>query len=558
MLKFNPTKTCDVLVIGGGIAGLMAAIGAADQGAHVIVAEKANTRRSGSGATGNDHFQCYFPEYHGEDIQPILREMEEAQTGGCSDRDLMRKFAYLTEARIREWDSWGIDMKPTGTWEFTGHAKPNRPRIWLKYAGHNQKQVLTQQALKRGVQILNHTTLAEILKDESGKVCGGLCVDISEDEPSIQLINCKSMILCTGNTTRLYLPKTGGWMFNTANCPACTGNGRAAAYRAGARLINLDLPHTHAGPKYFNRCGKATWIGVYRDLNGKPMGPFVTQPTKELGDITGDIWMEMFCQKYAQGEPVFMDCSMTKPEDLEYMKWGLTNEGNTSTLKHMEEEGIDLTQHMVEFYQFEPILVGRGVEVDEYAATNIPGLYAAGEETGNFRADIAGAAVYGKVAGESAAEYSSHLDVPAGVEDHPVVREKVAFYNELFSRETCSWSATWKEANIALGQLMNDYAGIDVRSEHLYQVGMTYLPRLQKKAKETLTCADSHEFLRCLEVLDLMELGQLLMLCGNERKESRGKHRRVDFPFTNPLLNNRFLMIQNVDGQHVLEWRDRR
>ena len=557
MLEQKETLSCDVLVIGGGIAGLMAAIGAAENGASVLVAEKANTLRSGSGATGNDHFQCYFPEIHGDDIKPILREMEEAQTGGWSDRDLMVKFAYLTEARIREWDSWGIDMKPTGKWECNGHAKPGRPRIWLKYAGHNQKKVLTNEALKRGAKILNHTVLAEILKDDQGAVCGAVCVNIAEEDPSVVLINCKTIILCTGNTTRLYLPKTAGWMFNTANCPACSGGGRAAAYRAGARLINLDIPHTHAGPKYFNRCGKATWIGVYRDLDGKPMGPFVTKPTKELGDITGDIWMGMFGMKYEQGEPVFMDTASTPPEDLEYMKWGLSNEGNTSTLDYMEKEGIDLTKNMVEFYQFEPILVGRGVEVDEFAASNVPGLYAAGEETGNFRADIAGACVYGKVAGESAAAYSKEHAMPSGVEKHPGALARIEGFNALYDRQVEPWTATWKEANVALGQIVNDYAGLQVRSEHLYQVGMIYLQRLHEKALKSLTAANSHEFLRCLEVLDLMEVGRLLMLCGNERRETRAQHHRVDYPFTNPLLKDRFLQIQSVDGQDVLTWRDR-
>lgn len=347
-------------------------------------------------------------------------------------------------------------------------------------------------------------------------------------------------------------------MFNTANCPACTGNGRAAAYRAGARLINLDLPHTHAGPKYFNRCGKATWIGLYKDIDGKRLGPFVDKPTKELGDITGDIWMELFSYKYNQGEPVFMDCTETSKENLDYMMWGLTNEGNTSTLDYMEKEGIDLTKHMVEFYQFEPILVGRGVEVDENAAASIPGLYAAGEETGNFRADIAGSAVYGRVAGECAADYSCTVAEHADAENSEIVREKVEFYNEMWNRPDDTSTATWKEANVALGQLMNDYAGIDVRSEHLYQAGLCYLRRLQEKIRSTITCHDSHGFLRCVEVLDLMELGELLMLCGNERKETRGKHHRVDFPFTNPLYNNKFLMIEKVDDKPVLTWRDRR
>jgi len=65
----------DVLVAGGGIGGLMAAISAADQKASVVIAEKANTKRSGSGSTGNDHFTCYIPEVHGKDIQPIVKEL---------------------------------------------------------------------------------------------------------------------------------------------------------------------------------------------------------------------------------------------------------------------------------------------------------------------------------------------------------------------------------------------------------------------------------------------------------------------------------------------------
>ena len=70
----------DVLIAGGGIGGLMAAIHAAEQGVSVIVAEKANTKRSGSGATGNDHFTCYIPEVHGPDINLIVKELMNSLT----------------------------------------------------------------------------------------------------------------------------------------------------------------------------------------------------------------------------------------------------------------------------------------------------------------------------------------------------------------------------------------------------------------------------------------------------------------------------------------------
>ncbi|MBW2304327.1 MAG: FAD-binding protein, partial [Deltaproteobacteria bacterium] len=58
----------DVLCVGGGIAGLMGAIRAAELGARVVVAEKGNVKYSGSGRAGNDHFWAYIPEYHGQDM----------------------------------------------------------------------------------------------------------------------------------------------------------------------------------------------------------------------------------------------------------------------------------------------------------------------------------------------------------------------------------------------------------------------------------------------------------------------------------------------------------
>ena len=107
-------------------------------------------------------------------------------------------------------------------------------------------------------------------------------------------------------------------MFNTANCPSCTASGQAMAFKAGARLVNMEFPNRHAGPKYFARCGKATWIGLYKDPQGKTVGPFVTKATRELGDITGDVWSAVFTDKFRSGEgPVYIDCSTTSREDYE-------------------------------------------------------------------------------------------------------------------------------------------------------------------------------------------------------------------------------------------------
>ena len=75
----------DVLIIGGGIAGLMAAIRCGELGLSVIVADKSNVRYSGAGATGNDHFQCYIPEYHGSDFNAWIEEFQTGQQATIRD-----------------------------------------------------------------------------------------------------------------------------------------------------------------------------------------------------------------------------------------------------------------------------------------------------------------------------------------------------------------------------------------------------------------------------------------------------------------------------------------
>jgi succinate dehydrogenase/fumarate reductase flavoprotein subunit len=545
----------DVLVMGGGIGGLMAAISAADQGVNVVVAEKANTKRSGSGATGNDHFACYIPEYHGKNMDPIVKEMQNSLVGGYHDSSHTIKFLEQSFDRVKNWEEWGIAMKPHGQWEFMGHAFPGRPRVWLKYAGYNQKAVLTKEARKQKVRIINHLPLTELLTRD-GEIIGALGINIEREKPLLQCIRAKSVILAAGCTNRLYPPATSpGMLFNTAFCPANAGAGLASAYRAGAKLVNMEFPNRHAGPKYLARCGKASWIGVYKDPQGSAIGPFVKKPTKELGDITSDVWNSVFTDYHISGRgPAYIDCTETAPEDIEYMLWGMENEGLTALLNYMNEEGIDVRKHMVEFMQYEPHLIGRGIEIDLNGQSSVPGLYAAGDLVGNFRADISGAAIFGWIAGGAAATRAKKIKGFHKAEQSPLVDDRADFYSFLMKRKD---GPEWKEANLALQQIMTDYAGIKVRSETLLNAGLKYLGDLKAKALSTLQASDSHTLMRCLEVTDLLDCGEMIFHTAKERKETRAMHIRSDFPFTNPLLSDKFLTIRLDGGQTQLEWRDR-
>jgi succinate dehydrogenase/fumarate reductase flavoprotein subunit len=281
------TVEADVLCVGGGIAGLMAAIRASELGAKVIVAEKGNTLRSGSGATGNDHFHCYIPEIHGTDIQLL--------STGMNMRQARAWFEY-TPKIVKMWDSWGIPMKYHGKYEFAGHDYPGsqQPNFWLKYSGRDQKPILTKEAVKRGTEIINRVMVLKLFSGAGG-ITGALGVDTREDR--LIVFRAKAAILGTGTTTRLYPGPTPMWMFNWPFPSTLTGDGRVMAYHAGAEIANPEIPSHHVGAKWYARAGQATWAGVVRDPQGNPVGPFVTSPDKRYGDMIMFTWIVQVFQK---------------------------------------------------------------------------------------------------------------------------------------------------------------------------------------------------------------------------------------------------------------------
>ena len=545
---------CDVLIGGGGIAGLMAAIGAARAGARVVIAEKAHAHRSGAGATGNDHFLCYIPEKHGDDMEPILKELLQSQIGGFHDVPLARKFLEQSYNRVKDWHEWGINMMPNGNWSFCGHAYPGRPRIWLKYAGSNQKKVLTFIAKKHRVRIVNFLPLTDVLIEDN-RVVGALGLDITTEKPRLKVIRAHAVVLAGGSALRLYPSPAPSLMFNTAWCPACTGNTQASAWRAGARLVNMEFPNLHAGVKYMERAGKATFIGVITGPDGTPLGPFITKANRWVGDITADVWNSVFDDVMKSGEgPAYMDCTKTESEDIDYMMWGLAEEGNTMLVKEMAREKVDLTRHRLEFMQYQPFLIGRGPEINLDGETSIPGLFAAGDAVGNFRADIAGAATFGHIAGESAAKRAARAGAFSNAEDNPVVAKRARQFSDFVER---SEGAHWRECNHMVQQIMKDYANSEVRSKTLLDAGLKYLGDARRRAMDTVACANAHELMRMTEVMELFDCGESIFIAALARQETRGTHRRSDYRFTNPLLADKFLTIWKEDGRPKARFRPR-
>ena len=535
----------DVLCIGGGIAGLMAAIRASELGAKVVVVEKGDTRHGGAARAGNDHFECYIPDVHGEDREAFIQELLHGQKGEMlMDREIFRTQFSRSLDIIKLWDSWGISMKYKGKWEFAGHSFPGQTRNYLKYSGQYQQSILTKQALDRGVQIVNRVMASDLLCS-NGRIVGAIGAHTREDK--LVIFQAKAVILGTGRCTRLFPGPTPGWMFNDAHFGTTTGDGRAMSYRAGAELQNVEMPQRHIGPKYFARFGQATWVGVLRDWHGKPVGTFVNKPDRVNGDIMCEV-NKLIPEHYVKSGkgPVYMDCTGMSDEDHEYMMYWMKHEGANAVLNHMQEEGIDVRTHPIEFMTYQ-MRCGGLIVMNAKGETTLQGLYAAGDESVG---GISAAAVFGWISGENAAQYTQEAK-PANVESvRTRIEARKKLIDQLRGRES---GPDWKEANVALQQVMYDYAG-STRSEHLLSQGLSHLERIKDKVYNSMVARNPHELRRCLEVLNLLDLGELVFRAADDRKETRGLHNRPDYPFTNPLLN-KYHIVKNIGGNLVAEWR---
>lgn len=539
--------TTDVLCVGGGIAGLMAAIRASELGVNALVAEKGNPLYSGCGRMGNDHFETWIPEVHGENRDAWIEELLHTAKGEILiGKDILRaQFAKAYDV-VKLWESYGIPMKYKGKWEFAGHTFPGRPFTHIKYQGRFQKKILVKQARKRGAQIMGRVMICELLR-KGDKIVGAIGIDTRQDK--IYIFQAKAVLLGTGKCSRLYPPLTPGWLFNDPHGGTQTGDGRAMAYRAGAELQNMEIPQRHIGPKYFTKFGQATWVGVVRDWEGRPVGTFADQPDPRYGDMICEV-NKLAPEKYHEAGrgPLYMDCRGIKEEDLEYMNHWMVHEGNVSLLDHIKEEGIDLRKNPVEFATY-PLRGGGLITANEKAEASLKGLYSAGDESFG---DISAAATFGYIGGENAARYAQNAEQTDVKLNRPLIDSKKNFIDEIRGRSATG--PDWKEANVALQQTMQDYGG-KVRNESLLLQGLHHLRRLKEKTRQHVFAGTPHELGRCLEVLNMLDIGELTFIGALDRKETRDLHVRPDYPFTNPMLNKAHI-IRQAQGKINIEWRN--
>ena len=534
----SKTIETDVLVIGGGLGGCMAAINAADHGAKVFIMEKSHTERSGAAGTGNDHFWFWDPEIHskrGWTIPDMIRDIstdgEYGKTkGGLMDQELLEIIATGTKEAVDNLESWGVQFKydKIFPWNLQYDATEGEKRYrivpqfqseWdtLNYDGRDIKKRLTEQCLKRGVEIFNRVAGTGLLTNE-GRVVGATGINMRTGE--FHVFKAKAVIMATGmDQWRLFKPNSGHW-FNSQSPPYITGDGEAMAIRAGAEVFILQAGKTqHNGFQYWrNICRSspaattsypaASIVNADREVMIKH--PAVREPMRKYRQNVED-------SVKVGKTPFYLDWTNASEEEIQYAEWSYGNEGLCwALLEIMKDLDLDFRRDMIELELEEPGRPTGGFLapfIDTDCKTSLEGLFACSPV--QFAGEVAAPTyvVLGWRSGENAAKFVKEISEPL-VDDEQVKSEKKRTTSPLRNEN----GFTWQEVNQELNQIMEEYkkyvVGFNppgVKDEKSI-TGLTNCLDMLAKLKEVkMRAADPHELVRCNEVMNLIDVGTLMV-----------------------------------------------
>ena len=531
--------SCDICVVGGGLAGCMAALRAAELNSDVVLVDKSNPERSGCAGTGLDHIWGYFPEVQsreGVSLEQMVEDHAENVAQGLVNRRMLHYIAATSYDRILDLERFGARIRfedstlPGGLrLQYQMHSCRNT----LHFEGRDIKRILIKAVRKSGARIIDRVMVTELLT-ENGEIAG--VVGYGTRDGKIHRIRAKAVIMTTGRVNRLYKPFPG-LTFAIRMPPALTGDGKAAMFRAGVELINMEflsIPGRWSSRNLIRGGGLPTGSYQPPGVGVNALGEVIRRRNHDVGGKTVYGTAKTFATgKSFQGEleagrgPIYADMSWGSEEDQRYMLWAVENEGLGPGFLHiMERYGLDFRKHKIELWPIEPehsAAAAGGPIVDETCQTTLPGLYAAGDEAGGIPGSVApGAFTMGYLAAESAARRAGHAGAAAqGKGDD----ELIAFCSEILNR---SVGDPWEDAQRAIHNHMSDY-NIHFRSETMAWRGLECLDYLENTMR--LTAANPHELTHCLEIRNLIECGKIIFRSTIERKESRGKvFQRKDYP----------------------------
>jgi succinate dehydrogenase / fumarate reductase flavoprotein subunit len=528
----------DVLVIGGGCAGMRAAIAAHDAGADVAIVSKLHPTRSHSGAAegginaalGNAKEDS--PEIHAYDTVK--------GSDFIGDQDSIEVFTSEAPDDIIQLEHWGAVFSRRDDGKLAqrpfGAAGSPRTVYAADITGHVLIQVLYEQLVKRDIKVYEEFFAWQLVLND-GRCQGVVCWDLLNG--GLKTLGGKTVVMATGGAGRQYRV--------TTNAYACTGDGMAMALHAGLPLKDMEFMQFHPTTLY-------------------PSGVLLTEGCRGEGAFLINSEGERFMKHYAPNALELASRDVVSRSEQTEIDEGRGSNGSVFLdMRHLGAERIierlpgsrelSMTFAGVDpIYDPVPVRPGAhyhmgGISTDTDGATELTGLYAAGECAcvsvhganrlgGNSLMETI---TFGRRAGTAAAEWAlSHttIDVPESVE-----RDAERQLHELLDRE--GGERPW-EIREALGSSMLENFAV-FRQEDKMLRQREILLELRERYKKVYV-EDKGEVFNS-DLTQAIELGNMLdtALCmvegGIWRKESRGAHSR---PHDYPTRDDENFMVHTI------------
>lgn len=513
----------DVVVVGGGTAGPMAAIKAKerDPSLRVLLLEKAHVKRSGAISMGMDGLNNAVIPGHATPEQ-YTREITIANDG-IVDQEAVYAYAAHSFTTIEQLDRWGVKFEKDGTGDYAVKKVHHMGSYVLPMPeGHDIKKVLYRQLKRARIAITNRIVATRVLTDTQGRASGVLGFDCRTAE--FHVIRAKAVILCCGAAGRLGLPASG-YLMGTYENPTNAGDGYAMAYHAGAALANLECFQINPLIKDYNGPACAYVTG--------PLGGFTANGKGERF-IECDYWsgqmMWEFYQELQSGNgPVFLKLDHLAEETIQTIEQILHTNERPSRGRFHAGRGTDYRSQMVEMHISEIGFCSghsaSGVYVNARAETTVPGLYAAGDMAAVPHNYMLGAFTYGWFAGQNAADDVAGRNL-APVDDEQVEAERARVMAPLLREHGLAPA----QVEYKLRRMVNDYLQPPKVTRKM-EIGLQRLDDITEDI-EQIKADHPRELMRAAEVRAIRDCAEMAARASLFRTESRWGlyHHRVDFP----------------------------
>lgn len=552
--------TTDVLIIGGGTAGCYAALTIREKSdASIIIAEKANIKRSGCLAAGVNAINAYivegrkpedYVEYAKKDADDIVRE------------DLLLTMSERLNEVTAKMEKLGLVILKDENGRYVARGNRN-----IKINGENIKPILADAVNSlENVTVINRLNITDyIVKDNTILGAVGFNIDTGE----VYEIRAKKVLCATGGAAGLYKPNNPGFSRHKMWYPPFnTGAGFAMGINAGAemttfemRFIALRCKDTIAptgtiaqgvGAKQVNSLGE-----VYENRYG------LTTSQRVYGTVRENI----------EGRgPCYLRTEGISSEQDESLKKAYLNMAPSQTLKWIES-GKNPSEQNVEIEGTEPYIVGghtaSGYWVDTNRRTTINGLYAAGDVAGGCpQKYVTGAMAEGEIAAEDIVKELNRSDITENAFSQitadeyadKLTDERIKEYNEYLRREDKDTIFSTEELEEAMQKVMDTYAG-GIGSHYQFNEKQLKLAKEKIEQIETLSekanAKDYHELMFVYELKERLTVCQVLIEHLKARKETRWHSfaENLDYPEKSDEWL-KYVNTRKVDGRIEVKYRN--